>query len=157
MSLIAEIGSFLADLKNEFPDIFGRPPAPRGALKAPPPDNEALGVFHARVSHWAPLMGVAPSKIRVGDQKSLWGSCSRRGTLSFNRRLLEAPPEVLDYVVIHELAHLSEMNHSRRFWAIVARFCPEHRRHRRWLRDFARGISPARPERDLLQALPAAS
>ena len=73
-------------------------------------------------------------RVRVKEQRSLWGSCSRDGNLNFNRRLTLAPFEVLDYVVVHELAHRHEMNHSRRFWAHVERHVPDHRVHRRWLR-----------------------
>lgn len=71
--------------------------------------------------------------IRIGEQKTKWGSCSTAGTLSFNWKLLMAPPEVLDYVVIHELAHLKEPNHSPAFWALVEARCPDHKSHRRWL------------------------
>jgi predicted metal-dependent hydrolase len=71
--------------------------------------------------------------IRIGEQKTKWGSCSTRGTLSFNWRLLMAPPEILDYVVIHELSHLKEPNHSAAFWALVEARCPNHKAHRRWL------------------------
>lgn len=74
-------------------------------------------------------------RIRVADQATRWGSCSTRGTLSFSWRLLMAPPEVLDYVVIHELAHLREMNHSPRFWALVEARCPDYKRHVRWLKE----------------------
>lgn len=79
-------------------------------------------------------MAVQPVRVSLRDQKTKWGACSSRGTLTFNYRLVMAPPEVLDYVVVHELAHLTELNHSARFWAIVERHCPSHRAHRRWLR-----------------------
>lgn len=90
-------------------------------------------------------MGVRPQRIRVKDQRSLWGSCSRQGTLNFNWRLILTPPAVLDYVVIHELAHLLEMNHSKRFWGHVAAWCPDHKAHRRWLRENSESI--LRPRR----------
>ena len=79
-------------------------------------------------------MDVAPRRVFLKNQRSLWGSCSNAGNLNFNRALSGAPCEVLDYVVIHELAHLKEMNHARRFWVVVERWCPEHKTHRRWLR-----------------------
>ena len=75
-------------------------------------------------------------RIRIGGQRTLWGSCSPRGTLSFNWRLVLAPPEVLDYVVVHELCHLRVPNHSRRFWALVERHRPHWRQQRHWLRDY---------------------
>lgn len=141
-TLIAEIHEFLSGLKHEFPKIF---PLRRPVLDIPPRKEKAVEVFSARVAHWGAFMGVRPQRIRVKDQRSLWGSCSRRGTLNFNWRLTLAPPEVLDYVVIHELAHLLEMNHSKRFWGHVAAWCPEHKARRRWLRDNSEAI--LRPRR----------
>ncbi|MDE2489197.1 MAG: M48 family metallopeptidase, partial [Elusimicrobia bacterium] len=101
-------------------------------LRAPPGSPAEL--ITARAAHWAAAMGATYGRVRVKDQRTLWGSCTPRGDLNFNWRLTLAPSEVLDYVVIHELAHRFEMNHSRRFWAVVARHCPEHRTRRRWLR-----------------------
>jgi predicted metal-dependent hydrolase len=95
----------------------------------------ARDVFEERVRALNAESGYAWTSIRIGEQKTRWGSCSRRGTLSFNWRLLMAPPEVLDYVVIHELAHLAEMNHSSRFWALVAARCPGYEAHVRWLKE----------------------
>ena len=74
-------------------------------------------------------------RIAVRCQKSKWGSCSAKGNLNFNCLLLLAPQEVLDYVVVHELCHLREMNHSARFWQYVAAVIPDHRERRRWLRE----------------------
>jgi hypothetical protein len=80
-------------------------------------------------------VGVEYARIRIGGQRTLWGSCSSRGTLSFNWRLVLAPFEVLDYVVVHELCHLHVPNHSRRFWALVERHRPGWREQRDWLRE----------------------
>jgi predicted metal-dependent hydrolase len=73
--------------------------------------------------------------VTVRNQRSRWGSCSRRGTISLNWRLVQAPGFVRDYLVLHELAHLKEMNHSRRFWSEVARLCPDFAEAERWLKQ----------------------
>ena len=73
----------------------------------------------------------------VRNQRSRWGSCSRRGTISLNWRLIQAPVFVRDYLILHELAHLKEMNHSRRFWREVARLCPDFAQAERWLKEHA--------------------
>jgi len=84
-------------------------------------------------ARWAPQLDVAPKRIGVRDQVSRWGACSDKASLSFNWRLIMAPPEVLEYIVVHELAHIREHNHSRRFWSLVERFCPGYERHEKWL------------------------
>ena len=88
----------------------------------------------ARVRRFAPLVGVTYGRITIRAQKTRWGSCTGEGNLNFNCLLALAPPEIRDYVVIHELCHRKEMNHSLRFWEEVAKFCPDYRRHRQWLK-----------------------
>jgi predicted metal-dependent hydrolase len=90
-------------------------------------------------------IGVVYRRIRIGGQRTLWGSCSARGTLSFNWRLVLAPHEVLDYVVVHELCHLRVPNHSRQFWALVERHRPGWREQRDWLRDYGAELLAFRP------------
>ncbi|MHB8470782.1 MAG: M48 family metallopeptidase [Gaiellaceae bacterium] len=80
-------------------------------------------------------LGVRYERIEIRDQRTRWGSCSTRGTLSFNWRLVLAPFEVLDYVVVHEVCHLREANHSRRFWQLVESRRPDWRVQRDWLRE----------------------
>ena len=92
-------------------------------------------IFAERAAFYAPLIGVDYGRISVRRQRSKWGSCSGKGNLNFNCLLLLAPPAVLDYVVVHELCHRREMNHSPRFWAEVERVFPSYREARRWLRD----------------------
>lgn len=88
-----------------------------------------------RVALQAARMEVTPAGISVRAQRSRWGSCSAAGNISLNMRLLHAPASVLDYVIIHELAHLRELNHSARFWKIVETYCPERQAHRKWLHE----------------------
>jgi predicted metal-dependent hydrolase len=88
-----------------------------------------------RVLELAALHNLPVRRVTVRNQRSRWGSCSRRGTVSLNWRLVQAPGSVRDYLVLHELAHLKEMNHSRRFWSEVARLCPEFAEAERWLKQ----------------------
>ena len=74
-------------------------------------------------------------RITVRNQRSRWGSCSRRGTISLNWRLIQAPPFVRDYLILHELSHVREMNHSPRFWREVERVCPDYETAERWLKQ----------------------
>ncbi|MGZ6390858.1 MAG: M48 family metallopeptidase [Ktedonobacterales bacterium] len=97
--------------------------------------RQAKVVFAERLAQCNATYGFAYGRVSIKEQKSRWGSCSRQGNLNFNWRLLLAPLAVLDYVVTHELAHLKEMNHSPRFWQLVARGCPDYLAHRRWLRQ----------------------
>ncbi len=91
--------------------------------------------LHQRLAHYIPLVGRTPGKITVREQKTRWGSCSAQHNLNFNWLLIMAPPEALDYVVIHELCHLYEFNHSARFWARVESHQSEYARWRAWLRS----------------------
>ena len=97
--------------------------------------HQARQDIEARLAHRCVEMRQQPRCIYIRDQRTRWGACSRLGNLSFNWRLVMAPPAVLDYVVVHELAHLAEPNHSPRFWLLVAAFCPEFKRHKAWLRE----------------------
>ena len=88
-----------------------------------------------RVAHFASVMGVTWGRISVRTQHTRWGSCSSKGNLNFNLLLGLAPPEFLDYVVVHELCHRKVMNHSPQFWAEVERILPDYALHRQWLRE----------------------
>jgi predicted metal-dependent hydrolase len=89
----------------------------------------------ARVLELAAGHQLPVRRVTVRNQRSRWGSCSRGGTISLNWRLVQAPNFVRDYIVLHELAHLREMNHSRRFWAEVARLCPDFQNAEQWLKQ----------------------
>lgn len=91
--------------------------------------------FPKRVAHFHQFTGGSYNRITIRDQKTRWGSCSARGTLSFNWRLMLAPPAILDYVVVHELCHLTHMNHSSAFWQKVESVYPDYRTARKWLKD----------------------
>ena len=88
-----------------------------------------------RVAYYAPLVGVSYGRITIRHQRTRWGSCSSAGNLNFNCLLMLAPPEVLDSVVVHELCHRKEPNHSKRFYAEVLRVFPDYRRCEKWLKD----------------------
>lgn len=87
-----------------------------------------------RVAHFAPLVGVTYGRITIRNQRTRWGSCSSKGNLNFNCLLMLTPPEVIDYVVVHELCHRKEMNHSGRFWNEVARVLPGYAEQEKWLK-----------------------
>ena len=103
--------------------------------------REAAAHLAARIEHYAPQLGVRPSRVTIRGQRSRWGSCSGRGTVSLNWRLMMAPSALADYVVVHELCHLRHMNHSPQFWAMVGGVVPDHRQRRRRL-DELRGRLP---------------
>ena len=88
-----------------------------------------------QTTFWSKKIGVKPEQITIKEQKSRWGSCSSKGNINYNWRIIMAPPEVLDYLVIHELCHLRVPNHSPLFWQEVARFSPNFKQQRTWLKD----------------------
>ena len=100
--------------------------------------KRAAEAIRARCSHYAPLMGVFYGTITIREQKTRWGSCSAKGNLNFNWKLVLMPEHVMDYVVIHELAHRKEMNHSARFYAVVAQQMPDYKVWQSWLKEHGR-------------------
>ena len=96
--------------------------------------SKAAATIPERVAVCARQLGVTYGRITVRSQHTRWGSCSAKGNLNFNCLLMLAPPQVLDYVVIHELCHRLQMNHSARFWSLVESLCPDYRSCRRWLK-----------------------
>jgi len=142
-----EVRRFLKELGRELPGIFScRPPAPRFAappvITASPPRppgeinrKQAGELIRARVKCLGAALGLEYGKVFIKDQRTLWASCSRSKNLNFNWRLAAAPAEILDYVVMHELCHLREMNHSKRFWGLVREVCPDYKARKKWLKD----------------------
>ena len=112
--------------------------APAGAERKPALERwyrrAARAEIAPRLERACALAGLSYSKLTIRGQRTRWASCSRSGAMSFNWRLLLAPEAVLDYVVWHEVCHLKVMDHSPRFWALLARWCPDYREQSRWLR-----------------------
>ena len=88
-----------------------------------------------RVVHWKEIMGLQPTGLQFRDQKSIWGSCSAKNRISLNFKLIVAPLEVVDYVIIHELSHIRFKDHSKRFWALVESVTPHRKYSKIWLKD----------------------
>ena len=97
--------------------------------------ERAKSVLAQRTAYFARQVGATYGRITVRDQKTRWGSCSQTGNLNFNFRLILAPLEVLDYVVVHELCHRRQMNHSTQFWQEVAQVLPDYRKRKAWLTE----------------------
>lgn len=102
--------------------------------------KEACRVIPERVAYYAPLVGVTYGRITIRNQHTRWGSCSSKGNLNFNCLLMLAPPEVLDSVVVHELCHRKEMNHSAKFYEQVLRVYPDYHKWNRWLKENGRAL-----------------
>ena len=97
--------------------------------------KKARAHIPARVKYYAGVMGVTYGSIHIRAQRTRWGSCTSTGNLNFNCLLMLAPPEVCDYVVVHELSHRRHMNHSAAFWAEVRKYMPDYRKHQKWLAE----------------------
>lgn len=136
----AQIQAFVDEkqdwLRKHLEKVESRPALPR-FTEAQIRDlaDKALKAIPARVAYFASRMGVTYGRITIRNQTSRWGSCTSQGNLNFNCLLMLAPPEVLDYVVVHELCHRKEMNHSAKFWAEVARVLPDYETRKKWLKD----------------------
>lgn len=122
------------------------------AAGVPPPDlrpaverwlvERARRSLPAALMVWAERLGITVPRVSVRNQRSRWGACSPTGTITLNWRLIQVPPDVRDYVIIHELMHRRELNHSRRFWTLVVAACPGHVDARRWLRTEGKTLWP---------------
>ncbi|HWB34034.1 MAG TPA: M48 family metallopeptidase [Candidatus Paceibacterota bacterium] len=85
---------------------------------------------HARLAHFNQFYGLSYRRVFIKNLRSRWGSCSEHANLNFNYKIIFLPPEVADYVILHELCHLAEFNHGPKFWALVEQGMPDYRRHR---------------------------
>lgn len=103
--------------------------------------RQARFVFETRVSQYAQRFGLTYTTVKISSARTRWGSCSSKGTLSFTWRLVMAPIPVIDYVIIHELAHLIERNHSDRFWKNVERMYPDYKIQEKWLKQYGNTLS----------------
>ena len=103
--------------------------------------EHALQRLRQKADRYAPLLEVSPSSISVKYFKARWGSCSVGGDITFNWRIIMAPHRIVDYVVVHELAHLRQHNHSSEFWKCVGAVIPEYRECREWLKNHGMGLS----------------
>lgn len=97
--------------------------------------NLAKRLFRERIAMFSSITKIPYNKVKITDAKTRWGSCSSRKNLNFSWRLVMAPSPVIDYVLVHELAHIIELNHSPRFWNLVEQMFPDYKKYKRWLRD----------------------
>lgn len=102
--------------------------------------KKALEYIPERVAYYAPLIGVTYGRITIRSQRTRWGSCSSQGNLNFNCLLMLMPPQVIDSVVVHELCHRKEMNHSKAFYQEIYKVFPEYKQWDRWLKNHGKGI-----------------
>ena len=129
----ARIEKQLAVLEERAKKIAALPPLTDDEYEAL--SEKAHAVFREKIGYYSGLMGVRVHGISVRCQRSRWGSCNSKGDISLNCLLLLAPDDVIDSVVVHELCHLKEMNHSKRFYALVYRYCPGYDKSRKWLSE----------------------
>ncbi len=133
LRVVERFGGWCVDLPGESIPVAN----PGGDLRAPVENHLrslAEAELSARLMELARLHGCRVQKVVIRDQRTRWGSCSRRGTVSLNWRLVQLPEKVRDYILLHELMHLREMNHSERFWREVRAVCPDYAEAEAWLK-----------------------
>ena len=97
--------------------------------------EEARKEIQARCMWFSLKTGHVPATVRITDARQRWGSCTHKGGLNFSWRLIQSPPEIIDYVIVHELVHISQPDHSKKFWTKVRKIMPDYERRRKWLRE----------------------
>ncbi|EJO5346270.1 M48 family metallopeptidase [Clostridium botulinum] len=97
--------------------------------------NRAAQILKERTDYYSNILGVTPKNIVIKNQKTLWGSCSSKGNINYNYKIVMAPLKILDYIVVHELCHLVHMNHSKDFWNLVESVIPDCKKRRKWLKE----------------------
>ena len=141
-------------------DAVGRNPEKHSRTRQAGPATEALPVqigaagalkgkdLPERTAYFARLLNVTYGRITIRSQRTRWGSCSAAGNLNFNCLLMLTPGEIRDYVVVHELCHRKELNHSARFWNLVEEVLPDYRTRRQWLKDHGGSLIARLPEKE---------
>lgn len=127
--------SWIEAAKGRMQRVTQLPPLPRSARAYDAVKRRLLADMTARVQRIETLLGVQHSRIVIRRAKTRWGSCSKRGTISFTAHLTFLPEDVREYVAVHEVCHLVEHNHSRAFWALVSSLCPAYKKHKETLRE----------------------
>lgn len=143
----ADIDRFLTEKQNWIVKYLVKTPETSAPAPPPLPEQErrrymeiARDIFTRKTAYYASVMNVTYGRISIREQKTRWGSCSSKGNLNFNWRLIFAPEEVLDYIVVHELAHRREMNHSPAFYRIVGSVLPDYKKEQKWLREHGESL-----------------
>ena len=139
----AEIERFVQSKRSWIEGHLSKIPAPQPKFTQEEIEalaQKALTVIPDRVRHFAPIVGVSYGRITIRSQRSRWGSCSGKGNLNFNCLLMLAPEAVADYVIIHELCHLVQHNHSKAFWDLVAQTMPDYAAYRQWLKTHGKSL-----------------
>lgn len=134
----AEIDRFVQSKRSWIEGHLSKIPAPQPKFTQEEIESlarKALTVIPDRVRHFSPIVGVTYGRITIRNQRSRWGSCSGKGNLNFNCLLMLTPDHVVDYVVVHELCHRLEMNHSQKFWTQVEWVLPDYQKSREWLKE----------------------
>ncbi len=121
-------------LSSQSVPVVQLPRAKRGSAAESEAKKAARALAHARLAHFNQFYGFTYQKVFIRNQKTRWGACSAKGNLGFNYRITYLPPQLADYVIVHELCHLGQFNHSPAFWQLVAHVIPDYKAQRRELR-----------------------